>query len=291
MAKPASGPVEWATDATVSSGPEAGSPTRVDPAGVASQGWLSGKSAPARWMNWVLGVLGDWTSYLDNLPNETDFTGEDFAWGGEHTFNDLVTISGGMAIPSGLVTNGLLTNNGIGLGGTNDEVLYADGVGVATPRSRTVLVPLSLGQISANITAIVTGVLVAMGQYWTWPVTSGQVVFPISLLAIPRGAKLVSVRIGVSNQSGGTANMGATLIGKSADKLVPANTAGFDVGTGGASAPISSATSAIITVISSIGTITFDNSVAEYYIAVDGQVDCRIHWVEVNYLDPGPRNG
>ena len=87
MAKPSGGVVSWASDANFTSGPETGNPTKVNPsAGAKAQGQVPGQPYRGQRMNWLFNLLGLWTGYLNNLPNETDFTGQPFAWGGQHTF-------------------------------------------------------------------------------------------------------------------------------------------------------------------------------------------------------------
>ncbi len=297
MSKPTE-TLEWATDATQTSGPESGQPPRAEPAdGYMHQGWIAGLEAPARYMNHALGLLGDWSAYLDNLPHEEDFLGEDFEWTGEHTFNEpttfegLATFNDGVYIPSGITTNGLLTTNGIGLGGITDEVSYADGAGVATPRARLTMLPLPAGVESGNAGGVVSACLASSSSasYWTWPSTSGQVTFPLSVLMLPRGAGLLSVRVGVSNQSGGTASMTVSWFGKLPNKTTPSlsTASGLD----GETKSLAASEDYVFLLTVTPGAFTVDNSTNEFYLVVSGQVDCRIHWIEVGYTDPGPRNG
>ncbi len=305
MTKPAA-PVEWATDATQTSGPESGQPPRAAPsAGYMEQGWIAGDEAPARYMNHVLGVLGDWSAYLDNLPNETDFTDENFTWGGAHTHdgnftvltgNDIqldgdVYINGALSVTAIEVDlSGLYVGNNIGV---NGEVVYSDGVGTSTSRPRTVMIPLACGQLSANITGVVTATLVVTSapSYWYWPATSGQITFPLSLLGLPRGSELTSIRVGVSNQSGGSASMSCVVMGKAANKTTPSASTAAGVMSGGGSVSIPTLGDHVFTLLPLFTPLTIDNSIADYSLSIDGQVGCRVHWVEVNYNDFGPRNG
>lgn len=307
MAKPAA-PLSWSTDTNFSAGPETGTPTKEDPAGVASQGWTAGRAAPAKWMNWVLNRLGAWTSYLDDLHNDADFLGQQYVWTNYHQFDTGPTFNGGQFIGPTVFTvgadvvfestnfqvdavnvlfAGLRSTNTIALANISNEILYTDGAGVSSPRARTELVNLASGQISGNPTGIVASVLVSLSapSYWTWPTTSGQVTFP---LKFPRGAGISSIRVGASNQSGGSATVTCTLMGKGANKVTPSATsaAALDVD----SLSLASSADHIFTLIPSVP-VTVDNSVAEYFLIIDGQVDCRIHWIEINYTDPGPRNG
>ena len=58
----------WATDANFSSGPAAGNPTKVNPAGwtVVAQGAIPGNGIVAEFTNKVRNVLGQWTGWLDS---------------------------------------------------------------------------------------------------------------------------------------------------------------------------------------------------------------------------------
>lgn len=67
MTRPTSSPA-FATDATFTSGALTGSAPRLDPgAGFKAQGWYPNRRVPARWFNWLLGIVGDWLGYLDEI--------------------------------------------------------------------------------------------------------------------------------------------------------------------------------------------------------------------------------
>jgi hypothetical protein len=56
----------FATDSTLSGGPQAGSATRLQPSdALLAQGFYSGRGLPARMLSWLLGTVGDWIGYLD----------------------------------------------------------------------------------------------------------------------------------------------------------------------------------------------------------------------------------
>jgi hypothetical protein len=124
MAKP-SAPVTWATDTNYASGSETGQTTRLAPSsGFKAQGFLPAEECPARYMNWCIGALADWTGYLDALPTDPDFVGVDFVWAGEHEFDDLVTF------------DATATFNVAPKLASSAELEYTPG------RSRTVIIPL-----------------------------------------------------------------------------------------------------------------------------------------------------
>lgn len=84
--RPASVP-EWASDATFTSGPKAGSPTKVQPSsGAEHQGDVPGQPYRSERHNWLWALLSAWAFYLSDLPNQTQFLNKAFAWIGNHTF-------------------------------------------------------------------------------------------------------------------------------------------------------------------------------------------------------------
>lgn len=91
MAKPSSpyaaANIAWATDTNFSSGDESGLTTKAEPAaGVKAQGHVPGLSFCSAHQNWFNYGTAQWIAYLNNLPAETAFTGQSFAWGSDHTW-------------------------------------------------------------------------------------------------------------------------------------------------------------------------------------------------------------
>lgn len=94
MAKPST-PFSWATDPTFTSGPKNLSPSKLAPSPAQrGQGDIPGQSYIAEWHNYALNEIGKWTEYLNALPAETAFTGANFTWVGNHTFNFGLTAAG-----------------------------------------------------------------------------------------------------------------------------------------------------------------------------------------------------
>ena len=88
MAKPASA-VLWG-----------GAGTRLEPSGPQRlAGFSAGDKPPARWLNWLFGELGDWTSYLDTLNVDPDFVGATFGWTGTHLWANPLQMLGGATMP------------------------------------------------------------------------------------------------------------------------------------------------------------------------------------------------
>jgi len=79
---------DWATDANYTSGPDNTLATKVQPlSGEFAQGFQRGSRAPARKLNWQLGKIGEWVTYLaDHMLN-----GE---IGGTWTPDFFITIAG-----------------------------------------------------------------------------------------------------------------------------------------------------------------------------------------------------
>lgn len=92
--KPAAPPT-WATDATFSSGPKAGSPTKIEPsAGAKAQGDVPNQPYRAERKNWLLGKLCDYAAYLHGLATDDAFLGAVYAWTNAHTFSGNTTLAG-----------------------------------------------------------------------------------------------------------------------------------------------------------------------------------------------------
>lgn len=105
MSKPATIPV-WATNANYSTGDYAGTPTCVAPsAGVRADGHIPDTAPGSQHENYDRNLIGEWLTYLDGLPGETDFTSERFDWTGEHHHTENVFLNGGFiqweSLPSG----------------------------------------------------------------------------------------------------------------------------------------------------------------------------------------------
>lgn len=280
MSKP-SATVSWSTDTNYATGPETGVSTRLEPSGgVKAQGFIPTEEVPARWLNWALGALGDWTAYLNGLPTDPDFVDEDFAWGGEHTFNGLVTFNGGVDFPtvSNLSTLNVSGNarflSGMYLDGTTNELLYANAA-VVTPRARTVLVALEDVAPTTNVGFSDSGVFFSGIEIASIP------------LRVPRGAVVTGLRYGFSNGSGGTVAVLAELRRRPANKstgVVTTVTEEQDSWNAGAG------TDTVRTMTIS-PTVTVDNANSTYSFVMAADSGCALGWIEITYNDPGPRNG
>lgn len=64
----------WATDATYTSGLDSGLNTRLAPTtGEKAQGLFRGKKAPARKLNWIIGLLCDWAGWQEQARRGSQF--------------------------------------------------------------------------------------------------------------------------------------------------------------------------------------------------------------------------
>lgn len=283
MAKPSS-TVTWATDANYASGPESGSSTRLEPSsGVKSQGWIPTQEAPARWANWLIGKLGEWTVYLNNLTTDSDFIGAAFAWTGVHTFANTVTHNGTTNINGPIALNSTIgffnATNAAVVGGSSNEIVYGDGAGVPTARARAFRVGIFEG-VTTGVPATSTAPAFTIdfsgagAGYWT--------------VRVPRGAVLTSMTIAGTNNSGSTGNYSIVL------HKQPMNlTTG---GVGSARTTIASYTASSVAtgtdwLASLLLSETVDNSLYEYVLEFDCSAGCRLGGIHGTYNDPGPRNG
>ncbi len=289
MAKPASVP-SWATDANFSSGPESGSPTKVEPSsGAKAQGQVPGQPYRGPRMNWLFNLLCQWATYLNNLPTDNDFRNANFTWGGDHVFTNQVDAPGG--VTSGGTIDAV---NLVGVdvySATGGEFTY--GNGSPSPRARSVSLSLPASRVLASYPGDVeVASFLEIGgggpAYLNIPANAAAV-FAVTL---PRDAVLTSWRAGIRNATGVTVNLSGGLMQAVADKVTP--TAGFKVscsttGVGGVTSLASGAEGFMLH--NALGTVTIDNSAGDYYLYITGDQSIDIFWVEVNYDDPGPRNG
>lgn len=92
MAKPGTLPT-WATD---------GGTTLEPSAGEKAAGFSASQKPPARWFNWWMNNVYQWTSYLNGLPTDNDFRNANFTWGGNHDFSNAITVPAGAGNDAGV---------------------------------------------------------------------------------------------------------------------------------------------------------------------------------------------
>lgn len=172
MAKPTNLAV-WGGDTNFSSGPESGSPVKVEPsAGAKAQGWVPGQPFRGPRLNWWQNTVASWIAYLDNLPAESAFLGAAYTWTAAHVF------SGGSDHPS--------TTR---LTGASNELTYS------SARTRAgVVVPIYSGSPVLNDTTQTagpglgaTGIGIYNGTNGASPAVSWFVALPMPVGAVITG--------------------------------------------------------------------------------------------------------
>src|SRR5688572_8182256 len=101
----AAAPTIWASDTNYSSGPDTGTPTRVDPgSGYFAQGWIPGQTVPGQYANYLFGELTDYLADIRTAVNGKAMSVD----GGTHTLTAKFTFAGedvqvntNLIIPSG----------------------------------------------------------------------------------------------------------------------------------------------------------------------------------------------
>lgn len=276
MAKPTSVPT-WATDAGATSDPGA---TRK------ATGFITGKKAPAKWFNWLHNRAGQWLSYLDQLHNEPEFLNKTYAWTGGHTwladvtFKNLV-VNNLFSAKAANVDGSVSLKGDVMLASNSGEVRYADANGVITSRPRSVLLPL--GYVTPNSSGDhIARFSSTLGELTFF--TAGTVVLPIE---VPRGAELMSLTVAVENTAAISASFGWTLRKKVADKIAPASSVVTTV----ASLPITPMTAESQAAPAVPMSAIVNNANEMYWLSISGDLNIKVHWAELFFMDPGPRNG
>jgi hypothetical protein len=256
MAKP-SNLIRWAT----------GVGTTLEPTeDEKTAGFVALQKPPARWHNWLWNGAYQWFSYLNNLHNETQFLNKTYPWTGAHAF------SGSVGIFSTAV-----------IGGTTNELEYADSAGVVTPRSRTVNIPLITGMPYSTTAAELQ--MTGSGAMWSVDGSGGTILLPLKL---PHGAIVTDI-LGVwRNDGGGATTYGLALI-RSTPDFASGTVPTLSTLGSGASGSIASGGTWI-----GPGAITptaaVNNALYEYALQATAGAEGDLAGVRVTYLDPGPRN-
>lgn len=103
----------FATDATLGTGVESALTPRLDPgAGVRARGLLPNTRVPARWLNFLRGLLGDWVQYLDE-KSDWAFNPKNFGATGLGVADDTTAIQNALNA-AGAITGGAVVVIGAG---------------------------------------------------------------------------------------------------------------------------------------------------------------------------------
>jgi hypothetical protein len=264
MAKPST-TYEFATDSGATTDP---GPTRR------ATGFVAGQRLPAKWLNWALNGFGKWTSYLSNLHDEPEFLSKAYTWTGWHRFHGAFTMKAG-----------------IGLSGVPpaNEIFYTDDNAGLAPRLRTVMVPLTQfvpARVSFDPVADIDGWSYyeddttpdGMGTGWT---TGKAIKRLLGHVRLPHGSTLTRVRCWV--QTGGMAlNVSRVRIDPATGVITRAYL----------SETTTSANGLLESVAISGADAAADSAIDVFRIVLQSTTDTvhRVRAVELQFLDPGPRN-
>lgn len=185
MAKPTIANAAFATDASFSSGPASGTPTKVAPSAIAAQGWRPGDALGfvGAWFNYLHNQAYLWFQYLDTINTDAEFLALTFVWTALHRFT-----AGVRASAIQLVTGG--------------NIAYTDAAGAAAPRSTTRSVPWHL----SSYNGVAAGWSMAgAGNLYSDVLAGGNYAGQVSVGpdVLPAGSVLQTV-YGWVNDGGGT---------------------------------------------------------------------------------------
>jgi hypothetical protein len=279
VAKPSS-ITTWATDPGATADP---GPARR------ATGFIAGKKLPSKWLNWLLSQNAAWLTYLRDLHTEPEFLGEDYAWTGTHDHPGAVNIAGPLDVTSGNVRfAGMRTTQNIAFTGTT-EPIYTDAFGNFTMRPRMVLVNLRHGIETHTLGAYEPSTMRAVYEHTSWlfrdPAT---LTFPLEM---PRGAHFISARVGLRNVAAADRVVNINVMASAAHKTTPSATSGAPLSSDGRTVPMGAEAIVTLPVNPLLSPLIIDNAAVTYSLLIEGEQNVRIYWIELNYLDPGPRNG
>jgi len=243
MSKPSTKP-EFATDGGALIG---------DPgAGKRHAGFIVDEAIPAHWLNWLHNNESKWIDYLDDLPNEPDFTSQNFDWTGGHSFEDELALSG-----------------------TDNEVSYTP-----LPRTRKIIIPQTqaVPKLTANIVLHDAGGTSPFG--WV-AIGAGTLIYTFRL---PHATLLLGVRLGVYN--GGSADVVINCFQLEAQTATPGPNTTANLGS--ATGNYAGAGILPLAIVSPPAT---NGELHTYCVEVEFSSGSQVaSWLEAEFADPGPRN-
>jgi hypothetical protein len=221
-------------------------------------GFVAGKKAPAKWFNYLHNAAGKWFAYLNNLHAEADFLNQAYTWSAKHTFSAATDVAGALTLT-----------------GPSNDLAYA------TPRSRTALLNLTGG-------AHYTGTWNFGTSKWQGSTNSSTLAFSLSL---PGGATITRVRAGVQQGATPASGCSIALLEITPNKgAVPAastrDTLGGDAATAAGFARLEITPSPI----PSTNNILRWHELVFQTSNVATTTPDELHWLEIQFTDPGPRN-
>jgi hypothetical protein len=220
-----------------------------------------------------MNLVGRWIQFLANLDTETEFLNKAYAWSGAHTFNGLV----------------YATIRFFSVG----EYGYCTAGGVSTTKTRTVLVPLLNQRALTDDGAHWTGHL---GGYLGCFTALDVIQIPINPTTVPSGCTLTRVRACVKQAATASIDMKMLVYKSAADTSGPGGTSTLTQ----LGSEDSAADSGFDILSSGSFSEAIDRSANTYFVEIwasdavgpdDAFHPDEIHWVELQFSDPGPRNG
>ena len=294
----------FATDSTVvnAGSVENGLATRVEPT-YRAQGFRSLTEAIARHMNWMLGTIGDWLTYLSDLHGSTEFLNKSYNWVAKHT----ISISAAGTALS--VTNAQASADAI-------KASAASGGAALNAAAGDVLVVTGDVVVSAGDVDAVAGNVAAGGEfnYYSPPshtnyflpkgthsssasgwVESASLLLTtqggtslVCSLPLPFGATLTDVKVKLACGDDASGNMSVSLYKITyVDDGTTVNTIG---------APLASASSSgtgVQRLTLNPGAGQVKTSQFEFRVAISASLAAatdQIFYVRYTFTDPGPRN-
>lgn len=290
MAKPSS-ITTWATDAGATADPGA---TRK------ATGFLAGKKLPARWLNWILNQNGAWFTYLRDLHIEPEFLNKNYSWTGAHGFSN--------------GTVGFFQSPVIG--GTSNDFLYGSALGVVEKRQRETVLPLSAFWSETG------NALVGTGEWWVRSNTPATVIGAggsapsfaatwgtyashrrlITEFTLPDGAVMNGFRIGIQTAAtGGSIRVEYGRVLRGPGFAVAANQASEAYSNWGVTLPVAdNILDHTLSALEQQDYCTADNARGPMTLRIfidsgnpvngSGGFSLFVNWVQIRWLDPGPRN-
>lgn len=231
-----------------------------DPASRRASGFVAGQRLPAKWLNYLLNGYGKWASYVNNLHAEPEFLNKGYAWTGAHTFDEAIAVAG---------------------------TVTANDYQQTTRIPRTWMVPLTAFRVVGNdpkwtfLDVDEEAFGVSAGIYWlhsgssqnsrisaTLKLPHGTRIQRVRTLVYTPGLKMAVSRLFSNKETGGVIRTPIVEHTFTANDL-------FDSGAIAGDLDIEGPTD-VLGISFTTTTTSVDPS--------------RVCWVELTYLDPGPRN-
>lgn len=287
MSQPSSTPT-WATDTNISTGTEAGTPTKVDPgAAYKAQGFVPGLNFIGPYANYILNSLCAWVAYLKALDTDAYFLGQVYTWTAAHVFKATATIWSGLTVldASGAHPATVTSSTGFSTSDTNSatngvQINNASGdFKFASARNRTKHIELKGNGDWADHT-------LSSNTDESYIQTGTNAGLTRQRLRLPQGAGLDGFIIRHVNPANSISAAGSA-------RLISVDDSGTVTSLG--SVTFNTTVNSTETKTLSGAGATVDNTNTRYYVEItasngaSGSVEA-VHWVKEVFADYGPRN-